>query len=91
MFSYVAIEIHFIFPMKAGSLINKPSRSLDEGLKAFDLFGERVQFTFENNRTFTTKIGGCMSLISIILMLVFTALRTLKLVSKNDPFFMSTD
>ena len=77
--------------MKASSKLKRPPRGFGEGLKSFDLFGESVQFTFENKRTFTTKMGGCISLVSIILMLVFTALRTLKLVTKNDPFFMSTD
>ncbi len=81
----------YFSPMKAGSLINKPSGGFEEGLKSFDLFGERVQFTFENKRTFTTKMGGCISLISIFAMLVFITLRTLKLVTKNDPIVMSTD
>ncbi len=32
-----------------------------------------------------------MSLVCIVLMIAFVSVRTLKLVSKNDPFFMSTD
>ena len=54
------------------------------------MFGSQVSFTFQKDKTYTTKLGSVMSLLSIALMLAFLYNRTIKLLNQEDPFFSET-
>ena len=47
-----------------------------ESIKSFDLFGERVEFTFQTKHYFNTYVGACVSIFCIALMTAFFVLRT---------------
>ena len=41
-------------------------------------------------KVYTTRIGGCISIVCLIWLLLFSTQRTLKLVSKDDPYISMT-
>ena len=47
-----------------------------EGLYKFDLFGQSVQFTFQENEKYQTVPGVFVSLICITLLVAFVVVRT---------------
>ena len=55
-----------------------------------DMFGEKVQFTFKKENSFKTHIGAFISCIMSIFFITFFLLRSIKLVTKDDPFFSLT-
>ena len=55
-----------------------------------DIFGAEIGFTFSGNRTFESGIGGLLTICCITSMLVCTALKTVTLFSKENPFFTMT-
>ena len=62
-----------------------------ESIKSFDLFGEKVNFTFHSKNYFTTYLGAIVSIFCIALMTAFFVLRTQRIVLQQNPFFsMST-
>ena len=54
-------------------------------LQEIDIFGENFNLTFQGKQKYTTTIGGVVSIICFTCMIIFGALRALKLVSKEDP------
>ena len=73
--------------MKSGIAQKQPCCNV---LKGVDMFGQRVNFTFKQNKTYNTSLGGCISLLCIILLGSFFVTRTSKVLSKEDPFFAMT-
>ena len=55
-----------------------------------DIFGERVEFTFRKKTKFKTWIGASISCIMCSFFFTFLVLRTVKLVTSDDPFFSLT-
>ena len=55
-----------------------------------DMFGERVQFTFRKESSFKTHIGAFVSCVMSVFFIIFFSLRSIKLVTKDDPFFSLT-
>ena len=55
-----------------------------------DMFGEAVEFTFQKKKRYQTVYGALISIACTILMTSFFIVRTLKLISKDDPFFSMT-
>lgn len=54
---------------------------------SFDMYGPSVTFSFKRQKKFPSGVGTVMTLLTIALMVAFIVNRTLKLLSKNDPFF----
>ena len=59
-------------------------------LKSFDIFGEPIHFTLNKERHFKTTWGTIVSTVCIVLLTMFFVMRTIKLFSKEDPFFSMT-
>lgn len=60
---------------------------LKKKLNNLDIFGSEVKFTFENDSKHRTWPGIIVSIICFAAMTSFTLVRTLKLLSNDDPFF----
>ena len=54
-------------------------------LKALDLYGKKVDLTFEHQDQFRSWIGTLCSIIGLGLFLAFSAFRTQKLILQDDP------
>ena len=54
--------------------------------KEVDIFGANVEFTFKGRRNFTTVVGALITSIMYALFISFLVVRTMKLVSAEDPF-----
>ena len=59
-------------------------------LKHFDLFGEKVNFSFKQDKTYNTTLGGFISVMVLTVLISFVVMRTAKLISREDPFFSMT-
>ena len=59
-------------------------------LKHLDLFGERVNFSFQQDKTYNTTLGGFISVMVLCVLISFVVMRTTKLISREDPFFSMT-
>ena len=53
-------------------------------LKDFDTFAETIQFTFRGDTHFATSVGGCMSLLCILIFSVLCIMKTHSLILKED-------
>jgi len=58
--------------------------------KSLDLFGEKINLTFKQEKDFKTTFGAIISLICSIALIAFLVVQTQKLISKEDPFFSMT-
>ena len=54
------------------------------------MFGEQVNFTFKSEKTYNTNLGGVISLLCIFILGSFFVTRTLKFLTRDDPFFSMT-
>ena len=61
-----------------------------KSFRCFDIFGQGVEFTFKKETKFKTNIGDVMTILSFTILILFIAVRTIKLNSKDDPFFSMT-
>lgn len=61
-----------------------------KSLTNIDMFGEQVNLTFKEKKTYNTTLGAVISLSCICLLMIFFVVRTQKLVSREDPFFSET-
>ena len=67
------------------------SKSLTcKGLSKIDMFGEQVNLTFKQNKTYTTKLGAMISIFCLFTMMLFFVVRTKKFITREDPFFSET-
>ena len=57
------------------------------GCSMIDFYGEPVQLTFNENSSFSSSCGYCMSFLTIIVFITFLSIQTQKLISLEDPFF----
>ena len=55
------------------------------------MFGEKVNFTFKSEKTYTTPIGAIMSIFCIVLLGSFFMTKIQKFLSQTDPFFSMTN
>ena len=55
-------------------------------MKNTDIYGERPDLKFEGKSSYVTWVGAFFSFVTFILFSVFMAMRTMKLVSRDDPF-----
>ena len=69
---------------------NAIKKDMCSGLKSLDLFGEKVQFTFQGRKNFNTWIGSSISCLMITFFISFLVSRTIKLAGRGDPFFSMT-
>ena len=58
-------------------------------VRSFDFYGTNLNFTFHGSDKFSTCVGTVITFFSLVLMISFTVNRSMKLVSKDDPFFSS--
>ena len=61
--------------------------SFIDSLKSLDIFGESVKLTIKKKPTYQTWMGAFLSVLTMALFLAFCAVRTIKLASREDPFF----
>ena len=59
--------------------------ALAEKVRRCDNFGARFSFSYKGAGTFGTLVGGVSSICLRILILTFMIVRTIDLVSYNDP------
>ena len=77
---------------EAGNPIKKKQSRKKPGLNCkrlqdFDFLGHQVNLTFEREEVFTTGIGLLVSILSLVLMSLIAYTRTVKLISRDDPFY----
>ena len=66
-----------------------PSTGACSTLRSLDIFGERIDLTFEKKSYFQTNLGAAVSIFCLALMAGFLVVRTAKLASDEEPFFSS--
>ena len=59
-------------------------------VNGFDIYGVAISLKFNRQSRFPTAFGAFLTIVSAILMIIFVVNRTMKLISKDDPFFSST-
>ena len=57
-----------------------------EFLKSIDMYGPTPTFTFKGRETFQTWVGTISTILAMLLFLSFSLVRTVKLISGDDPF-----
>ena len=58
-------------------------------VRNFDFYSLEIGFNFQRKGKFPTCVGTIFTFFSLALMISFTVNRSMKLVSKDDPFFSS--
>ena len=61
------------------------------GLKQFDLFGQPVELTFQDQKKYNSVCGTVVSIFCLILMTAMIAARTQKITTGSDPFFSMSE
>ena len=53
--------------------------------KEIDIYGEQIALTYKGESSFKTSPGAIMSLIVILMMLAFTAYKSMNFIQLNNP------
>ena len=61
------------------------ARNCIGGLKEQDMYGVGVEFSFNNNKRFTTWMGAVMTCITMTLFMTFFGIRTIHFVTQRSP------
>ena len=53
-------------------------------LRDVDIFGKRIEFTYQNHSTYKTRLGGCCTIVAILFLLGFFSQSTYKLLKSPE-------
>ncbi len=60
-------------------------KRLNDRLKKMDLFGLPIALNFKGSSVFQTKLGGLLSIYSVLLILAFAVVKGTSMVQKSNP------
>jgi len=69
--------------------------SLINNIKGFvtnaDLYSQQIDFTYRENKSFSTTCGGCVSLVLGGILFLYTLFLIFKTFSREDPIIVKND
>ena len=65
------------------------SVNMQKKLTGFDIFGHQVGVTYRGDMTYRTNLGGAFSVLSFILLAIYTVMQVTSYVNVSDPNVIS--
>ena len=83
------ISNYFVFvKIKIFEIMKRDSKNTEPcyRLRKWDIYGQQIDLFFMRQKQFTTWIGFCLTVATMVGIIAFAAVRAEKLVSDSDPF-----